>query len=147
MDVGPNGLIFVGWVSGRNCAYSVSTDGGETWGGNFTVSTQANSGSAFAGDTAVAVDDVGNLYAVCQDYASGGLGTNYVLLGHSKDKGVTWSEFTRVNQSLDAPPAVVGGDDTPVQSRIVGMMSTQLTIPLLRTPRLPCAGDATISGR
>jgi hypothetical protein len=112
MDVGPNGLIFVGWVSGRNCAYSVSTDGGETWGGNFTVSTQANSGSAFAGDTAVAVDDVGNLYAVCQDYASGGLGTNYVLLGHSKDKGVTWSEFERVNQSLDKPWIGATGDGT-----------------------------------
>jgi hypothetical protein len=90
-------------VSGRSCAFSVSTDGGATFGGNFLVDTQASSGGAFAGDTAVAVDDAGNLYAGCQDYASGGLGTNYVLLGHSKDKGQTWSEFERVNQSLDKP--------------------------------------------
>ena len=112
MAVGPDGLIFVGWVSGRSCAYAVSTDGGATFGEHFLVDTQASSRSAFAGDTAVAVDDAGNLYAGCQDYASGGLGTNYILLGHSKDKGQSWSEFVRVNQSLDKPWLGATGDGT-----------------------------------
>jgi hypothetical protein len=116
MAVGPGELIFVGWVSGRSCAYSVSTDGGQTWGGNFLVSTQSINRGAFAGDTAVAVDDAGNLYAGCQDYASGGLGENYVLLGHSKDQGQTWSDFERVNQSLDKPWLGATGDGTVMLS-------------------------------
>jgi hypothetical protein len=110
MEVGPDGLVFVGYVAGRSCAFAVSKDGGETWGQPLLVSTQANSGGAFAGDTAVAVDDAGNLYAGCQDYASGGLGTNYILLAHSKDQGETWSDFVRVNQSLDKPWLGATGD-------------------------------------
>jgi hypothetical protein len=112
MAAGADGLVFVGWVSGRNCAYSVSTDGGVTWGETLRVATQATDASAFAGDTAVAVDDAGNLYAGCQDYASGGLGTNYVLLGHSRDKGQTWSDFVRVNTSLDKPWLGATGNGT-----------------------------------
>lgn len=110
----PSGLLFVGWMDspGRRCAFSASTDGGKTWGKNLFATTQAMSGSAFAGDPAVAIDSAGNLYAVCQDYASGGLGTNYVLLAHSKDKGATWSPFKRVNQSLDKPWAGGTGDGT-----------------------------------
>ena len=103
MEAGPDGLIFVGWMDGRNCGFGVSTDGGETWGNYLYARTQASNRGAFAGDPAVAIDDAGNLYAGCQDYASGGLGTNYILLAHSKDKGETWSEFKRVNQSLDKP--------------------------------------------
>lgn len=106
MAVRPDGLILTGWVDNRRspsrCGYSISKDGGQTWGTNFFASTQG-SGRAFAGDPAVAIDKAGNLYAACQDYASGGLGTNYVLLAHSKDDGTTWSDFTRVNQSLDKP--------------------------------------------
>jgi hypothetical protein len=106
MAARPDGTIFAGWIDNRaspsRCGYSVSKDGGMTWGKNFFASTQG-SGRAFAGDPAVAIDDAGNLYAGCQDYASGGLGTNYVLLAHSKDTGATWSEFKRVNQSLDKP--------------------------------------------
>ena len=106
MAARPDGLLFVSWMDNRQspsrCAYSVSKDGGMTWSKNVFASTQGT-GRAFAGDPAVAIDDKGNLYAGCQDYASGGLGTNYVLLAHSKDDGATWSEFKRVNQSLDKP--------------------------------------------
>jgi hypothetical protein len=95
--------------SPSRCGYSVSKDGGLTWSKNVFAATQGT-GRAFAGDPAVAVDDAGNLYAGCQDYASGGLGTNYVLLGHSKDDGASWSDFKRVNQSLDKPWLAGSGD-------------------------------------
>jgi hypothetical protein len=115
----PDGLMFAGWVDNRarpsRCGYAVSKDGGETWGTNFFAATQG-SGSAFAGDTAIAIDDAGNLYAGCQDYASGGLGTNYVLLMHSKDDGATWSEPKRVHQSLDKPWLGGTGDGTVLLS-------------------------------
>jgi len=115
MATHPSGLIFVAWMDARSnprpCGFSVSKDNGETWSKNLMVTTKAG-GSAFAGDPAAAIDDKGNLYAVCQDYASGGLGTNYVLMGHSKDQGATWSEFTRVNQSLDKPWVGATGDGT-----------------------------------
>ena len=101
-----DGLLFIGWMDNRQspsrCGYSVSEDGGTTWSPNVFASTQG-SGRAFAGDPAVAIDDAGNLYAGCQDYASGGLGTNYILLAHSKDRGKTFSEHKRINQSLDKP--------------------------------------------
>lgn len=119
MAARPDGLLFAGWIDNRQspsrCGYSISTDGGETWGANFFASTQG-SGGAFAGDPAVAIDDAGNLYAGCQDYASGGLGTNYILLAHSKDDGATWSEFERVNQSLDKPWLGGSGDGTVLLS-------------------------------
>jgi hypothetical protein len=114
-----DGMIFVGWMDNRmspsRCAYSVSTDGGTTWSKNVFASTQG-SGRAFAGDPAVAIDDAGNLYAGCQDYASGGLGTNYILLAHSKDRGASFSEFKRVNQSLDKPWLGGTGDGTVLVS-------------------------------
>jgi BNR/Asp-box repeat len=114
MAVHPSGLVLAGWAdsSTRSCAFSVSDDGGETWSKNTFAATQAMSGSAFAGDPAVAIDERGNLFAGCQDYASGGLGTNYVLLAHSKDRGATWSPFKRVNQSLDKPWLGATGDGT-----------------------------------
>lgn len=116
MAAHPSGLLFAGWMDQRMnpsvCAYSVSKDGGLTWSKNVFAATQATGGRAFAGDPAVAIDDKGNLYAGCQDYASGGLGTNYVLLAHSKDQGATWSEFKRVNQSLDKPWLGGTGDGT-----------------------------------
>jgi hypothetical protein len=114
-----DGMLFVGWMDNRmspsRCGYSVSMDGGMTWSKNTFASTQG-SGRAFAGDPAVAIDDAGNLYAGCQDYASGGLGTNYILLGHSKDRGATWSEFERVNQSLDKPWLGANGDGVVIVS-------------------------------
>jgi len=119
MAARPDGLLFAGWVDNRQspsrCGYSISKDGGLTWGKNFFAATQGT-GRAFAGDPAVAIDDAGNLYAGCQDYASGGLGTNYVLLAHSKDDGATWSEFKRVNTSLDKPWLAGSGDGTVLLS-------------------------------
>jgi hypothetical protein len=115
MAARPDGLVFVGWVDNRlspsRCGFAISKDGGVSWKPNFFAATQG-SGRAFAGDTAVAIDDAGNLYAGCQDYASGGLGTNFVLLAHSKDDGATWSDFERVNQSLDKPWLGGTGDGT-----------------------------------
>lgn len=115
----PDGLLFAGWIDNRrnpsSCGYAISTDGGQTWGKNFFANTQG-SDRAFAGDPTVAIDDAGNLYAGCQDYASGGLGTNYVLLAHSKDDGASWSEFKRVNQSLDKPWLGGLGDGTVLLS-------------------------------
>ena len=111
MAAHPDGLIFAAWLGNRRCSFGLSKDGGETWSETTLGETQAG-GQAFAGDPAVAIDDAGNLYAGCQDYASGGLGTNYVLLAHSKDDGATWSEFKRVNQSLDKPWLGATGDGT-----------------------------------
>jgi hypothetical protein len=112
----PSGLVLAAWAdsSGRRCAFSWSKDGGSTWSKSIYATTQATSGSAFAGDPAAAIDDMGNFYAGCQDYASGGLGTNYVLLAHSKDQGTTWSEFKRVNQSLDKPWLGATGNGTVI---------------------------------
>jgi hypothetical protein len=114
-----DGLVFAGWMDDRtnprSCGYSVSKDGGKTWGKNIFTTTQG-SGSAFAGDPTVSIDKKGNLYAGCQDYASGGLGTNYILLAHSKDDGKTWSEFKRINQSLDKPWLGGVGDGTVLVS-------------------------------
>lgn len=119
MAAHPDGLIFAGWMDNRaspsRCGYSVSKDGGKTWSKNVFASTQGT-GGAFAGDPAVAIDDAGNLFAGCQDYASGGLGTNYVLLAHSKDDGATWTAFKRVNQSLDKPWLGAVGDGTVLLS-------------------------------
>lgn len=115
MEARPDGLIFVGWMGNRRCGFSLSTDGGETWSDSAFAETQAGS-RAFAGDPAVAIDDAGNLYAGCQDYASGGLGTNYILLAHSTDDGATWSDFTRINQSLDKPWLGATGDGTVLVS-------------------------------
>jgi hypothetical protein len=115
MEARPDGLIFVGWMGNRRCGFSVSKDGGETWTDSAYAATQAG-GQAFAGDPAVAIDDEGNLYAGCQDYASGGLGTNYILLAHSKDDGETWSEFTRIHQTLDKPWLGATGDGTVLVS-------------------------------
>jgi hypothetical protein len=116
MAVRQDGLIVAGWIDSRfnpsRCGYSISGDGGESWGDNLFAETQAN-GSAFAGDPAVAIDRAGTIYLGCQDYASGGSGTNYVLLAHSKDDGDTWSDFTRVHESLDKP-WLGGGEDGTV---------------------------------
>ncbi len=110
-----DGLMLAGWIDNRQspsrCGYSISKDGGLTWGANFFAETQG-SGGAFAGDPAVAIDDAGNLYAGCQDYASGGLGTNFIMLAHSKDDGASWSDFERIHQSLDKPWLGGTGDGT-----------------------------------
>ncbi|MFM2418429.1 MAG: hypothetical protein RL385_3152 [Pseudomonadota bacterium] len=115
MAARPDGLVFVGFIDQRSsgrCGFSVSRDGGKTWGKNFFAASQANSARAFAGDPAVAIDDAGNLYAGCQDYASGGLGTNYIMLSVSRDSGATWTEWKRIRQTLDKPWLGASGDGT-----------------------------------
>jgi hypothetical protein len=72
----------------------------------------ASGGRAFAGDPAVAIDDVGNLYIACQDYASGGLGTNYIMFSASTDAGGTWTPWKRIRQTLDKPWIGAAGDGT-----------------------------------
>jgi hypothetical protein len=113
------GVIFVGWMDNRQspsrCGFSFSKDLGETWSKNVFASTQGT-GGAFAGDPAVAIDDAGNLYAGCQDYASGGLGTNYILLSVSRDGGATFPPHKRINQSLDKPWLGATGDGTVLVS-------------------------------
>ena len=91
MAARPDGLVLEGWIderSGQRCGYSVSTDGGKTWGTNFFVGTTVPGG--FVGDPGVAIDQAGNLYIVCEDYGTG-QGTNSVgiLFSMSSDSGMT----------------------------------------------------------
>jgi hypothetical protein len=98
----PDGLVLAGFIDYRNrpssCGFSVSRDGGKTWGKNFFALTMGGS-SGFAGDPSVAIDDAGNLYAVCQDYGS----PTQILFSTSTDSGGTWTPFKVINQSQDKP--------------------------------------------
>ena len=105
----PDGLVLAGWVDSRNgtqCAYAVSKDGGATWGKNFLVGSLSAGG--FTGDPSVAVDDAGNLYAVCQDYGS----TKRILFAWSSDSGDTWTQWTGINSSQDKPWIAAARDGT-----------------------------------
>lgn len=101
----PDGLVLTGFMderSSQQCAYSVSRDGGKTWGKNFLVGTTVSGG--FVGDPGVAIDDSGNLYIVCEDYGtSAGTNSVGVLFSASSDSGVTWSPWRVVNKSEDKP--------------------------------------------
>jgi hypothetical protein len=92
----PDGVLLAGWVdsrSGTRCAYSVSRDGGMTWGKNFTV---ASMGNGITGDTSVGTDEAGNLYLACQDY-----GTSNILFASSSDSGQTFTPWRAVQPSPD----------------------------------------------
>ena len=96
----PDGLILVSYVdnrSGTKCGFTVSKDAGATWSKTTLVPSLDRSG--FTGDATVAIDDVGNLYAVCQDYGS----TKQILLASSTNDGDTFSQFKVVNMSPDKP--------------------------------------------
>jgi hypothetical protein len=101
----PDGLVLVGFIderSGQRCGYSVSRDGGKTWGKNFFVATSVSGG--FMGDPGVAADDSGNLYIVCEDYGtSAGTNSVGVMFAMSSDSGATWSPWRMVNKSEDKP--------------------------------------------
>jgi hypothetical protein len=105
MAARPDGLVLAGWIderSGQRCGYSVSSDGGKTWGKNFFVGTTVPGG--FVGDPGAAIDAAGNLYIVCEDYGTSA-GTNSVgiLFSMSSDSGMTWSQWRVVNVSQDKP--------------------------------------------
>ena len=98
LATGPNGLMLAGWMDFRNertCAYSVSTDGGATWGKNIFIRV---AGDQFVGDPSAAIDADGRLYAVCQDY-----GLSQVRVATSIDQGKTWSGPSSVQSSPDKP--------------------------------------------
>jgi hypothetical protein len=95
---GANGVVLAGWMDfrgERTCAYSVSTDGGATWGKNVFIRVES---SGFVGDPAVTIDAAGRLYAVCQDY-----GTSQLRLMTSTDTGQTWSSPRSIQSAPDKP--------------------------------------------
>jgi hypothetical protein len=110
LAAGPNGLVLAGWMderAARVCAFSFSTDGGQTWSKNVSIPNTAN----FVGDPAVAIDGGGTLYAVCQQYTSNTGSSGNIKMMTSKDKGVTWSEIRQVQSAPDKPWA--GGGTEP----------------------------------
>lgn len=95
---GPNGLLVAGWMDfrdARTCAYSVSTDGGETWGENVFIRV---SQGGMVGDPAVAIDADERIYAVCQDY-----GVSQIRIMTSTDAGATWGAPRSIQSAPDKP--------------------------------------------
>jgi hypothetical protein len=66
-------LGWVNWPSGSSCGWSVSNDGGGTWG-------RAATATRGVGDPAIAVDAAGNIYRICLNYVE-----------KSSDGGRTWT--------------------------------------------------------
>ena len=107
---GPDGLLLAGWFDERAtrvCAFSFSTDGGQTWSKNVSIPNTAN----FVGDPAVAIDGGGTLYAVCQQYTSGNGSSGNIKMMTSRDKGATWSAIRQIQSAPDKPWA--GGGTEP----------------------------------
>lgn len=114
LATGPNGLAMAGWMDSRAarvCAFSVSKDGGATWGKNVSI---PNAAGQFVGDPAVAIDGMGTLYAVCQEYVNIDAGTGNVRLMTSTDKGDTWSSISTIQNAPDKPWAGGGLTDGSV---------------------------------
>ena len=114
LATGPNGLAMAGWMDSRAervCAFSVSKDGGATWGKNVSI---PNASGQFVGDPAVAIDGMGTLYAVCQEYIDVDAGTGNVRLMTSADRGDTWSSIKTVQAAPDKPWAGGGLTDGSV---------------------------------
>jgi hypothetical protein len=100
---GPDRLVMAGWMDERStrvCAFTISTDNGDTWSPNTSITL---AGSGFVGDPAVGIDGNGTLYAGCQDY-----GLEQIRLKTSTDRGMTWSA-TRSIQSAPDKPWLAGG--------------------------------------
>jgi hypothetical protein len=111
LAAGPDGLVLAGWMderANRVCAFSFSTDGGMTWSANVSIANA--SGGSFVGDPAVAIDGGGTMYAVCQQYLSGG-SSGYSRMMISTDKGESWSMPATVQNNPDKPWAGGGVDD------------------------------------
>ncbi len=104
LATGPNRLAVAAWGDSRaqrTCTFSVSKDGGTTWGKNVAI---ANDGGDFVGDPAAAIDGGGTIYAVCQQYADDG----QIRLMTSTDGGDTWSPIRSIQPSPDKPWAAGG---------------------------------------
>lgn len=100
-------LVFAAWVDGRQgtrCAFSVSRDRGKTWGKNFTL---APASGGITGDSVLAIDDAGNLYAGCQDYSN-----SQIMLRVSRDAGETWGDWRQIQAAPDKPWLGAGRDGT-----------------------------------
>lgn len=114
LATGPNGLAMAGWMDSRAarvCAFSVSKDGGVTWGKNVSI---PNVSGQFVGDPAVAIDGMGTLYAICQEYVNIDAGTGNVRLMTSTDKGDTWTSVSTIQNAPDKPWAGGGLTDGSV---------------------------------
>lgn len=101
LATGPNGLAIAGWMDfrgARTCAYSVSTDGGVTWGENVFIGVATGE---FVGDPAVAIDADGRLYAGCQEYNTEGSNGEIRLITSSN--GSTWSSPQSIQSAPDKP--------------------------------------------
>jgi hypothetical protein len=113
LAAGPDGLVLAGWMDERAtrvCAFSFSTDGGQTWSKNVSI---PNSAGQFVGDPAVAIDGGGTLYAICQQYVNPG-STGGIRMMTSKDKGATWSAISTIQSAPDKPWAGGGVQDGTV---------------------------------
>jgi hypothetical protein len=100
-------VVFAAWVDtrqGTRCAFSVSRDRGKTWGQNFTL---APASGGITGDSVLAIDEAGNLYAGCQDYS-----TSQIMLRVSRDSGQTWGDWQRIQAAPDKPWLGAGRDGT-----------------------------------
>jgi hypothetical protein len=113
LATGPNGLAIAGWMDERStrvCAFSFTTNGGQTWSKNVSI---PNNTGMFVGDPAVAIDGGGTMYAICQEYLtiSGSTTTGNIRMMTSSDKGVTWSAIRTIGSAPDKPWAAGGTTD------------------------------------
>jgi hypothetical protein len=113
LATGPSGLAIAGWMDERStrvCAFSFSTNGGQTWSKNVSI---PNNTGMFVGDPSVAIDGGGTMYAVCQEYLtiSGSTTTGNIRMMTSSDKGVTWSAIRTIQSAPDKPWAGGGTTD------------------------------------
>ena len=109
LATGPNGLALAGWMDERStrvCAFSFTTNGGQTWSKNVSI---PNNTGMFVGDPAVAIDGGGTMYAVCQEYLDVG-NTGNIRMMTSTDKGATWSAVRTIGSAPDKPWAGGGVD-------------------------------------
>jgi hypothetical protein len=111
LAAGKDGLVLAGWMderADRVCAFSFSTDGGQTWSKNVSI---PNSTGPFVGDPSVAIDGGGTMYAVCQQYLNSQGSAGNIRMMTSSDKGATWSEIRTIQSAPDKPWAGGGTSD------------------------------------
>jgi hypothetical protein len=104
----PKGVLFNAWTGssdagGMTCGFSVSRDGGETFGSsNIHRATGFETGA----NPAIACDAEGNLYAICMSL-NGRFSSGVLERSVSKDNGKTWSAWRPIFASNP------GGPDKP----------------------------------